>query len=182
MTDEQISLSQVAAADVPSGAAVKLQSDTRLTSKLGFPGSAYLSASGVAAMLWDDAGNLVFARGAPAAVLGTMSSGASTIGSVTLGEPAPLVVGQTPVVLATPHESEDPASFLARLTDIASLQTWVMNSGVPGPHASAWADFASAMGWKQPPGISEAIAPEEKEITDVSSQQGAELSAPAPLQ
>jgi hypothetical protein len=49
-----------------------------------------------------------------------------------------------------PAQDQTPLAWLSRIMAPDALRAWVLETGLSGPHAAAWALLANAMGWELP--------------------------------
>lgn len=132
---------------------VKVQDNLRMTARLGFPGPVLMAEDGDSVFVWDEHGNTVIGTGAPARTIATLQGGGAVVGASANTPPQPelALAPISPPKPSMPTQADDPATFIASLTDAVELRNWVLNTGISGQHASAWAAFASACGWQLPP-------------------------------
>lgn len=140
---------------VPPGTPIRKQADTRLTARLGFSDDILIAGNPDHAVAWSPEGAL-FAKGAPAAMIMTLAAGASRVGEsppaaeAVVNDADAAMVKLAAAAPTTPHDAEDPLTFLSRVLDTAALRDWVLTRGLSGPHPGLWAHIADACGWQVP--------------------------------
>jgi hypothetical protein len=152
---------------------IKKSDDPRVAAALGLEGPVHFATGPGAVIAWDSMGALA-TWGSAAARVQTFADQASSVDDAAppehvmqIASPAPapptpeIAVLAAPELAGTPHEGENPLSWLSRIAQVEAIRDWVVSQGLASGSADEWASFAKSMGWTLPPPTTADANPEE---------------------